>query len=301
MAFHIDLSQCSTSHQADLLLSTQHKWKTASLISVPHSLDATLLARAPLVDLRLFGHEHQFTNVSDVLVFSFLTVLHVRDCHESLLTLLTLAPNLHEFHFHIPRQLETPLPPMHFQHLRRLLVVSSAPTDIEIHPTFITNPVLDALTCPALLDLHVHPDPPVLQSFIERSKPSLLSAHFLVLTASDLLPSLTLLPSLLSLTLVSAYVSRFFTAMSTICPRLQDVQVVFAKTDPDLASFVYFINSRWRAPDRSLRRVITNGLSFVFDPSTNPNTLPVQLQPLSTCIEEGLDFQACELRPPRRS
>lgn len=274
-----------------IFFSTQCRWRRVELLGSSVSIDAAQLARAPLIELVLYFVNSELTGNSDTLTLGALRVLCLSWCHQSYLTLLPHAFNIEELsveHDFIGDHDLDPLPPMHFKHLRSLLICG-----IDM---------LDALTCPALLHLNVAKgDPSILLSFIQRSRPPLQSLKTRVDTASLLLPSLSLLPSLLSLTLCWTDVDSLFhdemrkrdsTADGfNMCPLLQDMTFFRYKNNGD-DKLIGLICSRWHASARTIRSVTLMGMEFSFTEESDASTLSGPWEPLARCIEDGLVFKA---------
>ena len=305
MLFYIALEDSGVAEQAAVLFLTQHRWHTASLCEFTHSLDAIQLARAPLVQLQLSSNAGELTNLSRELRFPHLTFLDIHGCNQSFLSLVSLAPNLEEVNLDIPRSIDGPLLSACHEHLLRLSIISSALDWNHTAVTYVSSPILDALTCPALRELHVpHVDPLVLNSFIQRGRPPLISLLTTCLIADDLLPSLTLLPSLLRLKLFAEIPNRFIDDMGArdgttgrflLCPLLKDVLLHHSGNWNDLNrnSLASSIASRWHTPHRAITTVQLRQIHecHTFTSETMSSRLPSPWASLASCIEEGLKLE----------
>ena len=121
--------------------------------------------------------------------------------------------------------------------------------------------------------------------------------------ASDLLSSLFLLPSLLSLNIEAVSDHLFLDKMGRrdsssegfeICPLLQDLTLRVSNPDTlaDFEGLVGSIISRWHAPPRTTRRVTLTHAPFSFAATSDPSTLSGLWEPLMRCIKDGLVFEA---------
>lgn len=275
-----------------ILLSTQHRWKRVNLSRPGLSIYAAQLARAPLCELTLESAADELKGVSDTLIFSKLKYLHIYSCHPSHFKLLPLATKLEQLvirSFQDDRPLPN-LPPLHLKHLHRL----------SVSPSWT---VLSKLTCPALLHFEVRRvNLPVFEAFIQRSRPSLQSLDIDMDRASELLPSLSFLPSLLSLTAFARLDQAFLDDMDArdsagvefkMCPLLQEFTLTLRNTGRDVERVVGLITSRWDAPIRTIRKVRLIGAGFWFTPTRSSLTgLSGPWVPLVRCIREGLVFES---------